>query len=287
MRTAGMKAAQSKTIRYQVMGMDCGACVEKIEKATRALFGIVDVRVSLASGEMWVQVDNADARAPAIERAVTALGYRLNKLDGAGKNASQLSPTHFSPAYRQALWIVVLLNLSYGLVEIIGGFLAESQSVKADALDFIGDGLISWLGLIAIGWGIGLRSRAALAQGVFLAVLGLSVFSGTVYRIFVLNEPAAELMGAFGFAALIVNLIAAAILIPHRHGDANVRAVWLFSRNDAIGNVAVVLAAIMVWWTRTPWPDLVVAAAIAALFLHSSWFIIRDAQSELQRSKRS
>jgi len=198
-----------------------------------------------------------------------------------------MRPTHFSQAYRQALWIVVLLNLGYGLVEIIGGFLADSQSVKADALDFIGDGLISWLGLIAMGWGVGLRARAALAQGVFLAALGLAVFFGTVYRIFVLNEPAAELMGGFGLVALIVNLIAAAVLIPHRQGDANVRAVWLFSRNDAIGNVAVVLAAMLVWWTRTPWPDLVVAVAIAALFLHSSWFIILDARSELQRSKPS
>lgn len=94
-------------------------------------------------------------------------------------------------------------------------------------------------------------------------------------------------MGGFGLAALVVNFIAAAVLIPYRHGDANVRAVWLFSRNDAIGNAAIVLAAIMVWWTQTPWPDLVVALVIAALFLHSSWFIIRDARFELQRSEPS
>jgi Co/Zn/Cd efflux system component len=176
---------------------------------------------------------------------------------------------------------VVLLNTGYGLTEIVGGFLAGSQALKADALDFIGDGVISWLGLIAVGWGLAARASAALLQGVFLAVLGIGVLIATVYRVFVLNEPEAHLMGIFGIMALAVNVGAAAVLIPHRKGDANVRAVWLFSRNDALGNVAVVIAAALVAWTGSRWPDLVVAAIIAGLFLHSSWAIIRDARAEL------
>lgn len=190
--------------------------------------------------------------------------------------------SHITPAYRRALWIVVLLNLGYGVVELIGGFIAESQALKADALDFLGDGLITLLGLLAIGWKPIWRARSAMTQGVFLGLLGLSVVVTTGYRVLVQRQPEAGLMGVFGVVALVVNVAAAAILIPHRAGDANVRAVWLFSRNDAIGNAAVVVAAGLVAWTRTAWPDLVVALIIAGLFLQSSWSIVREAGRELR-----
>jgi cation diffusion facilitator family transporter len=191
---------------------------------------------------------------------------------------------HITPAYRRALWIVVGLNVGYGLVEMVGGFISGSQALKADALDFLGDGLISFLGLLAIGWSLAWRARSALIQGLFLAVLGLGVLATTGYRVLVLNQPEAELMGLFAIVALVVNVAAAAVLIPHREGDANVRAVWLFSRNDAIGNLAVVVAAGLVWWTGTAWPDLVVAFVIAGLFLQSAWSIIRDAQGDLRET---
>lgn len=150
---------------------------------------------------------------------------------------------HVTPAYRRALWVVVGLNVGYGLVEMAGGFVSGSQALKADGLDFLGDGLISFLGLPAIGWSLTWRARSALVQGLFLAVLGVGVLAATAYRVLVLNQPEAELMGLFGAVALAVNVAAAAVLLPHRTGDANVRAVWLFSRNDAIGNLAVVVAA--------------------------------------------
>ncbi|MBI0435958.1 MULTISPECIES: cation diffusion facilitator family transporter [Acetobacterales] len=189
---------------------------------------------------------------------------------------------HITPAYRRALWIVVGLNVGYGLVEMVGGFVSGSQALKADALDFLGDGLISFLGLLAIGWSLAWRARSALIQGLFLAVLGLGVLATTGYRVLVLNQPEAELMGLFGAVALVVNVASAAVLIPHREGDANVRAVWLFSRNDAIGNAAVLVAAGLVWWTETAWPDLAVAFVIAGLFLQSAWSIIRDARADLR-----
>ena len=107
----------------------------------------------------------------------------------------------------------------------------------------IGGGLISFLGLLASGWSLAWRARSALVQGLFLAVLGVGVLAATAYRVLVLNQPEAELMGLFGAVALAVNMAAAAVLLPHRTGDANVRAVWLFSRNDAVGNLAVVVAA--------------------------------------------
>lgn len=194
--------------------------------------------------------------------------------------------SHITPAYRRALWIVVVLNIGYGLVELVGSFLADSQALRADAVDFFGDGLITLLGLLAIGWSLVWRARSALIQGLFLGALGLGVLASTLYRLVVRGQPEAELMGLFGVAALAVNVAAAFVLIPHRSGDANVRAVWLFSRNDALGNLAVVVAAVFVALTGSPWPDLAVAFLIAALFLQSSWSIIRDARADLAVANR-
>lgn len=276
--------------RYRVTGMDCASCAAKIEKAVRSA-GVDDVKVSTATQIMTLHADGA--RLPEVERAVTAIGYQLDRLDQpkaateAAEDDDELPRdlSHITPAYKRALWVVVALNVSYGLVEMVGGFLSSSQALKADALDFLGDGLITFLGLLAIGWSLVWRARSALIQGLFLGALGLGVLASTAYRVLVLNQPEAGLMGLFGAVALAVNVAAALVLIPHRTGDANVRAVWLFSRNDAIGNAAVVVAAGLVAWTGTAWPDLVVAAVIAGLFLQSSWSIVRDARGDLREAR--
>lgn len=278
----------AEPIRYRVTGMDCASCAAKIEKAARGV-GVKDVKVSTATQIMTLRAQ--PGRLAEVERAVTGIGYQLDRLDA--PRASEASDddelpkdlSHITPAYKRALWIVVALNVGYGLVEIVGGFLAGSQALKADALDFLGDGLITFLGLLAIGWSLLWRARSALIQGLFLGLLGLGVVASTIYRMIVQLPPEAELMGLFGIVALVVNVLAAAVLIPHRTGDANVRAVWLFSRNDAIGNAAVVVAAGLVTWTGTVWPDLVVALVIAGLFLHSSWSIIRDARADLREAR--
>ena len=280
-------SSQGPLARYRVIGMDCASDAAEIEEAARRIEGVERVKVSTASQIMTVAVDDPAMRLPAVEDAVTGLGYRLSVMTGSASASSEdemPDVTHVTPAYRRALWIVVLLNVGYGVIEMGGGFLSGSQAVKADALDFLGDGFISFLGLLAIGWSLLWRARAALLQGIFLGALGLGVLATTVYRVVVRQQPEAELMGALGLVALVVNLAAAAVLIPHRTGDANVRAVWLFSRNDAIGNAAVVLAALLVAWTASPWPDLAVAVVIAGLFLHSAWAIVRDARSDLEES---
>ena len=273
-------------VRYRVTGMDCPSCAAKIETAVRSA-GIDDVKVSIASQIMTVRSDDPAVVFAAVERAVSAIGYHIDRLDAADApsasetNNRAAAQSHITPEYRRALWIVIALNVGYGIIEMYGGFIAGSQALKADALDFLGDGLITFLGVLAIGWSLAWRARSALIQGLFLGVLGFAVLVGTAYRVLVLNQPEAELMGAFGFIALVVNILAAMALVPHRNGDANVRAVWLFSRNDALGNVAVVLAAALVAWTGMAWPDLVVAAVIAGLFLQSSWIIVRDARADL------
>lgn len=182
-----------------------------------------------------------------------------------------------APGYRRALWIVALLNAGYGVVEMTGGVLADSQALRADALDFLGDGLITFIGVVALGWRPEVRARVALAQGLFLGALGLGVLATTFYRVIVTQRPEAEVMGVLGAIGLVVNVTAALVLLPHRSGDVNARAVWLFSRNDALGNLAVVIAAGLVAWTGSPWPDVVVAVVIASLFLQSSQSIVRKA----------
>lgn len=186
------------------------------------------------------------------------------------------------PAYRRALWIVVLLNLGFGACEIVGGFIADSQALKADSLDFIGDGTITLVGLIALGWTAAARARVALVQGIFLLTLGLGVIGVALLRALTAVAPDADLMGGLGLAALIVNVASAFVLSRFREGDANVRAVWLFSRNDAFANVAVIVAAGLVAWTGSAWPDLTVAAVIAVLFLHSAYEILGGARAELR-----
>lgn len=288
-------AAATDTIRYHVTGMDCASCAAKIEGAARKVEGVDEVKVSIASQIMTLNVDDPQTRLPAIEQAVTSLGYQLDRI-GQPKTAGAETDedddkipdlSHVTPAYKRALWIVVLLNVGYGVIEIFGSFLSGSQALQADALDFVGDGLISFLGLIAVGWGLAARAKAALLQGVFLGLLGLGVIGSTLYRVFVEHEPETLLMGGFAVVAFIVNVAAALVLLPHRKGDANMRAVWLFSRNDAIGNLAVVVAAVLVWALSSSWPDLLVAFAVAGLFLQSAWSIIRDARSDLKQAGRA
>lgn len=273
--------AAELAIRYRVTGMDCAKCAAKIEAAARRLPGVDHVEVSTTSQLMTLKVENPVAQLPRLEQTITDLGYRLDRVE-AGRPDTK--PPHMTSAYRGALWIVVLLNLGYGVAEMIGGLLAGSQAVKADALDFLGDGFITLLGIVAIGWSLGWRAKAAMIQGVFLGLLGIGVLINTVYRVIVTQTPEAELMGWLGAIALVVNIAAALVLLPHRTGDANLRAVWLFSRNDAIGNVAVVAAAGLVAWTASAWPDLVVAVVIAGLFLQSALRIIADANTELHEA---
>ncbi len=189
--------------------------------------------------------------------------------------------THAGTGYRRALLIVVMLNLGMGIVEMAGGLLGFSQALKADALDFLGDGLITLLGLLAISRGPRWRARAALLQGCFLAILSVAVILTAIYRVMEQKLPDVGVMTTLGIVALVVNVAAAAVLIPHRHGDASVRAVWLFSRNDALANLAVVAAAGLVFWTNTPWPDIVTALVIAGLFLSSAFEILKSSWREL------
>ena len=187
-----------------------------------------------------------------------------------------------SAPYKRALWVVIAINAAMFLIEMGAGMLANSQALKADALDFLGDTATYAITLLAIGMPLIWRARAALLKGLSLGAMGFWVLGSTAYHALVFGVPQAEVMGAIALLALAANLSSVLLLLKYRDGDANVRSVWLCSRNDAIGNVAVILAASGVWATNTPWPDLIVAGIMASLFLWSSTQIVRQAFSELR-----
>lgn len=187
-----------------------------------------------------------------------------------------------SAAYRRALWIVIALNATMFVVEITAGLTAGSMALQADALDFLGDTATYALSLYVIGHAAQWRARAALLKGISLAAFGVWVLGATLYQVFVDGTPEAVTMSVVGVLALAANVASALILFRFRNGDANVRSVWLCSRNDAIGNVAVIGAAGGVVLTGSQWPDLVVAGIMASLFLWSAAQIVRQALDELR-----
>lgn len=190
-----------------------------------------------------------------------------------------------SPGFRRALWLVIAINGVMFLVEMIAGRIGQSQALQADALDFFADTITYGLSLYVIGMSLKLRSLVALLKGISLAGMGLWIFGSTVYHLFIPAVPQAEVMGLIGLLALLANITSVLLLVRYRDGDANVRSVWLCSRNDAIGNVAVVLAGSGVWITNSAWPDLIVASLMAGLFLWSSVQILRLVFIEMQQAE--
>lgn len=191
------------------------------------------------------------------------------------------------PAYKRVLWAVIVINAAMFLIEMSAGKLAGSQALQADALDFLGDAFTYGLSLAVIGMSLKVRSTAALLKGLSLLLMGLWVFGSTAYQFFVLGVPKAEIMGVIGFLALAANVASVLLLMRYKDGDANVRSVWLCSRNDAIGNVAVMVASVAVWLTASAWPDLIVAIVMAGLFLRSSQLILVQAWQEYRSGEDS
>ena len=191
------------------------------------------------------------------------------------------------PIWRRALWIALAINAAMFAAEIIAGFAAGSQSLRADALDFLGDAANYAISLGVAGSALAWRARAALVKGSTLGLLGLYILGSTLLAVWSGRLPHAELMGLVGTVALIANGGVAVMLYRYREGDANRRSVWICSRNDAIGNIAVVAAALGVFGTGTAWPDLVVAGIMAALGISGGWQIIRHARRDIEFERLS
>lgn len=187
--------------------------------------------------------------------------------------------------YKRRLLLVTAINIVMFVVEMTSGQLSGSQALQADALDFFADGVTYALSFWAIGRPLTVRAGAAFAKGLSLLAMGLWVAGSTLYQLLVFGVPQAEVMGLVGVLALGANLASVWLLVAYKDGDANVRSVWLCSRNDAIGNVAVVVASGLVLWLNSGIPDLVVAGVMAGLFLSSSWQILRQSYGEWREAQ--
>ncbi|MEL7032245.1 MAG: cation transporter [Pseudomonadota bacterium] len=190
-----------------------------------------------------------------------------------------------SPAYRRALIAVIAVNAVMFVVEMSAGMISGSQALKADALDFAGDTATYALSLMVIGASVRTRAYASLFKGASLGVIAMAVLGMTALRVLDGSPPEASTMGIVGFMALAANAASVLILLRWRDGDSNVRSVWLCSRNDAIGNVGVILAGGLVALTGSAWPDLVVAILLASLFLKSASAITLQATRELKADR--
>ncbi len=191
-----------------------------------------------------------------------------------------------SPAYKRVLKLIIAINLTMFFVELAGGLSAGSMALLADSLDFLGDSATYTISLIVIGMPLATRAKAGLFKGLSLFVIAAWVLGSTVYRVFIEGVPEALTMGTIGFVAFAANVISAVLLLKYKDGDSNVRSVWLCSRNDAIGNIAVIAAASGIAATNSAWPDLLVAGIMASLFIHSAVKITRQSWRELVNERK-
>lgn len=190
-------------------------------------------------------------------------------------------PPSADPRYRRVLWIALIVNAAMFAIEIAGGVASGSVSLLADAVDFFGDAANYGLSLAVLSMALTWRARAALVKGISMGLFGIFVLARAGWAIAAGSVPEAMTMGAIGVLALIANIAVAMMLYAWRDGDANMRSVWLCTRNDALGNIAVMLAALGVFGTGSAWPDLIVAAIMAVLALTASVSVIRGATREI------
>lgn len=194
-----------------------------------------------------------------------------------GCNNNQL----LTPKYRKILWVALVINFVMFVIEVLSGLNAHSVSLMADAIDFFGDAANYGISLAVLSMSLMWRARAALFKGLTMGVFGLFVLASAAWSFINGKVPEPYTMGIIGMLALIANVSVAVMLYAYREGDANMQSVWLCSRNDAIGNVAVMLAALGVFGSGNAWPDLLVAVIMASLAISASYQISLKAVKEM------
>jgi Co/Zn/Cd efflux system component len=200
-------------------------------------------------------------------------------------NCAPPPPSRQGGPYRRVLWIALAINALMFAVEIVTGIGADSASLLADALDFLGDAANYAISLWVLGLSLGTRARAAQIKAWSMGLFGVGVLANAAWHAATGGLPGAPTMGVVGALALVANLSVAGLLYAWREGDSNMRSVWLCSRNDALGNLAVMLAALGVFGTGQAWPDLIVAILMAGLALSGAWQILRHARLELATAR--
>lgn len=181
---------------------------------------------------------------------------------------------------KKVLYWLLGINATLFLLEIIVGWLAQSTALIADSLDMLADAVVYGIGLYAVGRAAADKVRAARWSGYFQGLLALLILADIVRRMIFGSEPVSMLMIGMGIIALIGNLICLRLIYAHRHGDVHMRASWIFSANDVIANIGVIIAGLLVMWLDTRWPDLIIGLIIAAVILRGAWRILDDARRE-------
>jgi len=185
--------------------------------------------------------------------------------------------------HRRALWSVLAINAAMFVVEVGAGLWSGSASLQADALDFLGDAANYGISLLVVGMALRYRASAALAKGATMGAFGLWVIATVLWHAVHGTLPSAFTMGTVGFLALVANGASFVVLWAYRYGDANMRSAWICTRNDVLGNVAVLFAALGVFGTGTGWPDIAVATIMAVLAIQGSAVVVKQAFGELRR----
>jgi Co/Zn/Cd efflux system component len=191
------------------------------------------------------------------------------------------------PRFRRALWIALAVNAFMFFVEVTASWSSGSVSLLADAVDFFGDAANYALSLAVLSMAVHVRAKAAIVKAACMAAFGVFVLVRAAWALHAGTPPEPVTMGVVAMAALVANVGVAVLLFRHRAGDANMRSVWICSRNDAIGNLAVAFAALGVLGTGTAWPDLLVATLMAVLAITGAASVLRQARSELNGSLAS
>jgi Co/Zn/Cd efflux system component len=194
-----------------------------------------------------------------------------------------LDPKRENTTYRRVLWTVLTINGAMFLGEIGAGLAAGSASLQADALDFFGDAANYAISLMVVGMALHYRANAALAKGATMGLFGLWIIGAVIWHALHGTLPSAVTMGIVGSTALVANAASFGLLWAYRGGDANMRSAWICARNDVLGNLAVLLAALGVFGTQTGWPDIIVAAIMAGLALQGATVVVRQSLGELRR----
>jgi len=186
--------------------------------------------------------------------------------------------------YRKVLWVALALNAIMFAVELAASWKSGSVSLLADSIDFFGDAGNYAISLAVLGMAMAARSKAAVFKAACMGAFGVFVLAKAAWNLHTGTPPEAATMGIVGLIALAVNGSVATLLYRFRTGDANMRSVWICSRNDALGNIAVMLAALGVLGTGNAWPDLLVAGVMGILALSGSWSVLKQARVELLSS---
>jgi Co/Zn/Cd efflux system component len=197
------------------------------------------------------------------------------------ENVCKVELNETNKSFKKILWIALILNFLMFFVEVIFGFLSHSLSLKADAIDFLGDSANYFMTLFVLNSIIQTRAKVSLLKAAFMFSFGLWILTEAIIRFTSKELPNFITMSWIGLLALVVNAFVAFLLYKFRNGDSNMQSVWLCSRNDAIGNIAVIFASAGVFYLSSKWPDLIVAIFMAALSVNSSYKVLKLASAEL------